>query len=178
MARHFLKLQTRRSFLHSLLGLTGLAVVGCQQSEPQAKRLASSQPPPSAAPPKSPSGCPICGMPVLPEESENRFEATIPNQPPVPLCSALCAVVYADRHPEMTRLDVFDYQRRTLVPATTAFHLYESKLEVRAAMPPITASFAVRADAEAARKRHGGQVLTWEELKKAIRQTNFYKTSP
>lgn len=75
-------------------------------------------------------------MPVIREESENFFEATIPNQPPVLLCSAVCAVVYTDRHPEVTRLDVFDYQRRTLVPAQTAFHLYESKLEVRAAMPP------------------------------------------
>ncbi len=117
-------------------------------------------------------------MPVLPDENENRFEATIPNRPPVPLCSAVCAVVYTDRHPEVTRLDVFDYQRRTLVPAMTAFHLYESRLEVRAAMPPITASFAVRDDAEAVRRKYGGRLLTWEKLKREIRRTEYYRTSP
>ncbi|OYT69910.1 MAG: hypothetical protein CFK52_12650 [Chloracidobacterium sp. CP2_5A] len=177
MTRHFVTIQTRRFFLQSLLGLAGVALVGCQ-SEPPPGRQASSQPPLAASAPQAPPSCPICGMPVLAEESENRFEATIPNRPPVPICSAVCAVVYADRHPEMTRLDVFDYQRRALVPATTAIHLYDSKLDVRAAMPPITASFAVRADAEAARKQHGGRLLTWEELKRAIRQTSYYKTSP
>lgn len=166
---------SRRGFLYSLLGTVGL-VVGCGREAPPA-RQASGRPKPETPPPAPPS-CPVCGMPVLEQESENRFEATPPNQPPVPLCSAVCAVVYTDRHPEVVRLDVFDYQRRTLVPAMTAFHLYESRLEVRAAMPPVTASFAVRDDAEAARRKYGGRLLTWEELKRAIRRTEYYKTSP
>ncbi len=169
---------TRRQLLRTLPGLLGLLLAGCQPGSPLPNQPAVAQPTTPPDTKSSPPACPICGMPVLREESENFFEATLPNQPPVLLCSAVCAVVYTDRHPEVTRLDVFDYQRHTLVPAQTAFHLYESKLEVRAAMPPITASFAVRDDAEAARKAHGGQVLTWEELRRAIRQTNYYKTSP
>ncbi|WP_157850563.1 nitrous oxide reductase accessory protein NosL [Chloracidobacterium thermophilum] len=169
--------KTRRHLLQTLPVLLGLLLTGCQPGSPPSQPAAAQ---PTARPDNKPSppACPICGMPVIREESENFFEATIPNQPPVLLCSAVCAVVYTDRHPEVTRLDVFDYQRRTLVPAQTAFHLYESKLEVRAAMPPITGSFAVRDDAEAARKAHGGRVLTWTELRRAIRQTNSYKTSP
>ncbi|MGQ9896361.1 MAG: nitrous oxide reductase accessory protein NosL [Acidobacteriota bacterium] len=170
--------QTRRQLLYVLLpSLVSSLLIGCQTGPPPSRPTAA-QPPMHSAPEPAHATCPICGMPVIPEESENRFEATIPNQPPVPLCSALCAVVYTDRHPEVTRLDVFDYQHRTLVPAKTAFHLYGSKLEVQAAMPPITASFAVQSDAEAARKIHGGRVLTWEELRRIIRQTNEYKTSP
>ncbi|MCS7081099.1 MAG: nitrous oxide reductase accessory protein NosL [Chloracidobacterium sp.] len=176
MTRKPLSVGGRRRFLQSLTGLIGIVCVGCQSKPPSAEQ-ASGRPKSQASPPAPPS-CPICGMPVLVEESENRFEATAPNRPPVHLCSAVCAVVYTDRHPEVTRLDVFDYQRRTLVPATTAFHLYESKLEVRAAMPPVTASFAVRADAEAARMKYGGRLLTWEELKRAIRRTKYYKTAP
>lgn len=167
----------RRQLLQALTGGLGLLLAACQSGAPTSQPVVA-QPPVSPTAEPSPPSCPICGMPVLPEESENRFEATIPNQPPVPLCSALCAVVYTDRHPEVTRLDVFDYQRRTLVPAKTAFHLYESKLDVRAAMPPVVASFAVRSDAESTRKAHGGRVLTWEELRRAIRQTNEYKTAP
>ncbi|MFQ3582524.1 nitrous oxide reductase accessory protein NosL [Chloracidobacterium validum] len=177
MTHHAVEAKTRRQVLQSLLGLVGIAGVGCQNRPQSAPAAVEQRPPKTSQPPEVPS-CPICGMPVLAEESENRFEATVPNQPPVQLCSALCAVVYTDRRPEVTRLDVVDYQHRTLVPAMTAFHLYASKLDVRAAMPPLTAAFAVRADAEAIYKRHGGRILTWDELRRAIRQTDNYKTSP
>lgn len=112
---------TRRQLLRTLPGLLGLLLAGCQPGSPLPNQPAVAQPTTPPDTKSSPPACPICGMPVLREESENFFEATLPNQPPVLLCSAVCAVVYTDRHPEVTRLDVFDYQRRTLVPPKRRF---------------------------------------------------------
>lgn len=143
-------------------------------------------PPPATGPtstsnkpetPKAPMKCGVCRMHVDPD-SENRFEMTDGKGQHHDFCSSVCAIAYADAYPPKAGgLTVYDYKTHKMIDPEKAFHLYGSKLEVAGAMPPQAAAFGNRATAEAAAKKNGGKVLTWEELRAAIRKTEDYKDS-
>ncbi len=121
--------------------------------------------------------CGVCGMHVE-KDSENRYELTGGDGKHRDFCSSVCAIAYSDKNPpKADSATVYDYETHQQIPAATAFHLYASKLDIAGAMPPPVASFASRPKAEDAAKKHGGKVLTWDELRTTIRKTDDYKDS-
>lgn len=156
-------------------GLLGFA---CRQTGGESggpKPTVTAVPPKKAEP--APMKCGVCGMHVDPD-SENRFEMTDGKDRNHNFCSSVCAIAYADVYPPKENgLAVYDFETHQMIAPEKAFHLYGSKLSVAGAMPPTVATFGNRAAAEAAAKKNGGKVLTWDELRAAIRKTEDYKDS-
>lgn len=110
-------------------------------------------------------------MPVV-EAFQNRFEGNLATEPPIHLCSGICAASYVQKNPTLEpKLKVIDFQTRGLVPAAHAFYLTGSTLTIMGAMPPTVAAFSDRKAAEQAAKKNGGKVLDWKGVLAELRQS-------
>ncbi|HND22272.1 MAG TPA: nitrous oxide reductase accessory protein NosL [Acidobacteriota bacterium] len=150
--------------------------------------MACSTPPPPPSPPPAPPAqapvskqkleatCAVCGMPVV-EAFQNRFEGSLATEPPVHLCSGICAASYVQKNPTLEpHLKVIDFQTRALVPAAQAFYLTGSALTIMGAMPPTVAAFSDRTAAEQAAKKNGGKVLDWKGVLAELRKSPEFQS--
>ncbi len=110
----------------------------------------------------------MCGM-WLDENLKTRHVAGVRGGGSFPFCSLACASGFLDqRAKDVTTVKAADYGTTKLVDARKAFYVLRS--DAPPVMGPVsTVAFGKKSDAEAFRKRHGGEPADFDTALRANR---------